>query len=138
MAHAGGHGRAPVTRRTMFEHAGKAAALAGGVLAGAVRTGVAQAGVSAQSRITGKLQVVTPLDFHPDHNKYIQEVVRAFTGAKGWDTDISDINAYQGGTDIYQRLQAQKAAGTPVDIMLTHSLDARLEFMYELTRDATP
>ena len=67
MTHAHGHGKAPVTRRTVFADAGKAAALAGGVLAGVVRTGVAQAGVSAQSRITGKLQVVTPLDFHPDH-----------------------------------------------------------------------
>ncbi len=31
---------------------------------------------------------------------------------KGWDTDVSDINAYQGGVDIYQRLQARKAAGS--------------------------
>src|SRR5687767_7620072 len=106
MAHAHPTGTALTTRRTAFQHTARAAAALGGVLAGGVRTGAAQAGVSAQSRITGKFQVVTPLDFHPDHNKYIQDVVKAFITSKGWDADVSDINAYQGGTDVYQRLQA--------------------------------
>ena len=43
---------------------------------------------------------------------------------------------FVGGTDIYQKLQAQKAAGQPVDFIVSQALDNRLMYVYDLCQDA--
>ena len=35
--------------------------------------------------------------------------------------DLSDLAGFVGSTDIYQKLQAQKAAGQPVDLIMRTS-----------------
>ena len=130
----------PVTRRGLLGRAsgavGAVAAVAGG-LAPAL-AGVAQAGVSAQSKVNGKLQVVQMVDFHPDHNAFIKKTITDWADAKGIGSalDLSDISGFVGGTDIYQKLQAQKAANQPVDLIM-RDLSARVLNFFDLTRDAT-
>ena len=111
-----------VTRRGLLGRAsgavGAVAAIAGGLAPGLA--GVAQAGVSAQAKVAGKLQVVQMVDFHPDHNAYIKKTITDWADAKGIGSalDLSDISGFVGGTDIYQKLQAQKAANQPVDLKI--------------------
>jgi multiple sugar transport system substrate-binding protein len=48
------------------------------------------------------------------------------------------LGGFLGGTNIYQKLQAQKAAGQAVDLLFHDGLSARLLKLYDLTRDVTP
>ena len=125
-----------ITRRSLFSHAGQAAgAVAALQLAG---TSVAQAGVATQARLTGKLQVVQAADFNNDHNEFVKKTITDFAAAQRWELDLSDLAGFVGGTDIYQKLQAQKAAGQPVDFIVHQGLDNRLMYVYDLYQDATP
>jgi multiple sugar transport system substrate-binding protein len=87
--------------------------------------------------VQGKLQVVQVLDFHPDHNAYLKKSITDFAAQQNWALDLSDLSGFLGGTDIYQKLQAQKAGGQPVDLIF-HGLSARRMKFFDLTRDATP
>ena len=127
-------GNSLVTRRSLFARAaGAAGALAALSAAG---PSVAQASAPAQARLTGKLQVVQVLDFHPDHNAFLKKAIEDFAADQRWDLDLSDLNAFLGSSNIYDKLQAQKAAGQPVDVIIHHGLGARQEWLYDLTRDA--
>ncbi|MBI3972617.1 MAG: carbohydrate ABC transporter substrate-binding protein [Chloroflexi bacterium] len=125
-----------VTRRGFF---GRAATTAGVVsaIASGLAPSVAQAGRPAQARITGKLQVVQMVDWHPDHNAFLKKTITDYAAAQRWDLDLSDISGFIGSTDIYQKLQAQKAANQPVD-MIMRDLSARILKFFDLTRDASP
>src|SRR5262245_28440487 len=125
-----------ITRRGVFSRAGQVAGAAAALhVAG---TSVAQAGVAAQARVTGKLQVVQAADFNNDHNEFVKKTITDFAAAQRWDLDLSDLAGFVGGTDIYQKLQAQKAAGQPVDFIVHQGLDNRLMYVYDLYQDATP
>ena len=143
-----------VTRRGLL---GRAAALAGGVVvlaggacgptgpgaaaptapAAATAPGGTTAAAPTPARLTGKLQVVQVLDFHPDHNAFIKQTITDYAAQQRWDLDLSDLAGFLGSADIYQKLQAQKQAGQPVDLIF-HGLSARIMSLFQLTRDATP
>jgi multiple sugar transport system substrate-binding protein len=134
------------TRRRML---GLAAGAAAGVLAAACGQGAATqqpGGQQAQSgtpagggaaQVQGRLQVVQVLDFHPDHNAYLKKTIQDYAAQQNWQLDLSDLAGFLGGTDIYQKLQAQKSAGQPVD-MIYHALSAQRLKLFDLVRDATP
>jgi multiple sugar transport system substrate-binding protein len=126
---------AGTTRRGLFARSAQAAGALAALQAGGVQ--VAQAGVVAQARVSGKLQVVQAADFNNDHNEFVKKTIVDFAAAQRWELDHSDLAGFVGGTDIFQKLQAQKAAGQPVDLII-HTLDQRLMYVYDLTRDATP
>jgi multiple sugar transport system substrate-binding protein len=127
-----------VTRRGFM---GQAAATAGALsaLATAAAPNIAQAGVVQQARLQGKLQVVQVLDFHPDHNALNKKVIEdwAATNIGAQNLDLSDLAGFLGSSNIYEKLQAQKQAGQPVDFLF-HGLSARLLQVYDLVTDATP
>lgn len=120
---------------------GRAAATAGALatLTSTIAPSVAQAGVVQQARLNGKLQVVQVLDFHPDHNAHNKKVIEDWAASTigPQNLDLSDLAGFLGSSNIYEKLQAQKQAGQPVDVIF-HGLSARLLQLYELTRDATP
>jgi multiple sugar transport system substrate-binding protein len=126
-----------VTRRGFL---GKTAAAAGALsaVAAGLAPEVAQAGVVQQTRLQGKLQVVQAADFNNDHNAHVKKVIEDFSASQRWELDLSDLAGFLGGSDIYQKFQAQKAAGQPVDFVVHQGLDLRLMHVYDLTRDATP
>src|ERR671910_3653120 len=99
--------KAAVTRRRFIGQAG-ATAGALSTLATGLAPAVAQAGRPAQARITGKLQVVQMVDWHPDHNAHLKQTITDYAAAQRWDLDLSDIAGFVGSSDIYQKLQAQK------------------------------
>jgi multiple sugar transport system substrate-binding protein len=133
------------TRRALFGRAGAAAGAVGALAAacgpagapGGAPAGTAPPGPGGAARVTDKLQVVQVLDFHPDHNAYLKRTIEAYAGQQGWPLDLSDLAGFLGSTDIYQKLQAQKAGGQPVDLIF-HGLSARRLKLFDLTRDATP
>jgi multiple sugar transport system substrate-binding protein len=101
---------------------------------------VAQAGHPAQASLNGKLQVVQMVDWHPNHNQFLKDTITAYAADRlggPQNLDLSDIAGFVGSTDIYQKLQAQKAAGQPVDLIM-RDLSARILNFFQLTRDATP
>ena len=129
---------AGITRRGVFERAGRGA-VAAGVLT-AIAPAVAQAGHPAQAALNGKLQVVQMVDWHPNHNQFLKDTITSWAADRLGGTqnlDLSDIAGFVGSTDIYQKLQAQKAAGQPVDLIM-RDLSARILNFFQLTRDATP
>src|SRR6266508_1129987 len=97
-----------VTRRGFI---GRAAATAGALstFATAAAPNIAQAGVSAQARLQGKLQVVQVLDFHPDHNAHNKKVIEDWAAATigAQNLDLSDLAGFLGSSNIYEKLQAQ-------------------------------
>ena len=131
---------AAVTRRGLLSRAsgvaGAVAAIAGGIAPNLA--GVAQAGVSALAKVSGKLQVVQMVDFHPDHNAFIKTTVTEWAEKNGIGAqlDLSDLSAFVGGSDVYQKLQAQKAANQPVDLIM-NALSGRVLSFFNLTRDST-
>jgi len=127
------------TRRGLFARAGQGAVAAGALTAlWATEPSIAQAGVPAQARLTGRLQVVQAADFNNDHNEFVRRTITDFAAAQRWDLDLSDLAGFVGGSDIYQKLQAQKAAGQPVDFIVHQGLDQRLMYVYDLVQDAAP
>ncbi|HEX2514264.1 MAG TPA: hypothetical protein VH257_06125, partial [Chloroflexota bacterium] len=131
---------AGMTRRRVFQGAGQVAAATGALTAVGLAPAVAQAGHPAQSSLNGKLQVVQMVDWHPNHNQYLKDTITTWAGERLGGTqnlDLSDVSGFVGSTDIYQKLQAQKAAGQPVDLIM-RDLSARILNFFQLTRDATP
>lgn len=127
------------TRRGIIQRAGQAAVGAAGAWAALTTApSVAQAGHPAQARLTGKLQVVQAADFNNDHNEFVRKTITDFAAAQRWDLDLSDLAGFLGGSDVYQKLQAQKAAGQPVDFIVHQGLGQRLMYIYDLVQDATP
>src|SRR4051812_32755263 len=121
------------TRRKFL---GQAAAATGAVtaIAAAGMPSIAQAGVSAQAKTTGKFQVVLNLDFNANYNTFLKQTITDYAAAQKWDLDLSDLAGFVGSSDIYQKLQAQKAAGQPVDLII-HTLSGLLMDAYDLTTD---
>ncbi|HEX2185624.1 MAG TPA: extracellular solute-binding protein, partial [Chloroflexota bacterium] len=140
-----GGSKGGTTRRRLFGQAGAAAgalavvaACGPGPQAGGSPGATAQSGTpSGPARVQGRLQVVQVLDFHPDHNAFLKQTITNFAAQKNWPLDLSDLQGFLGGSDIYQKLQAQKAAGQPVDLIY-HGLSAQRLKLFDLTRDATP
>jgi multiple sugar transport system substrate-binding protein len=99
---------------------------------------MAQTGTPAQARLTGKLQVVQAADFHPDYNEHLKKTITDYAAQQRWDLDLSDLAGFLGSSGIYDKLQAQKAAGQPVDLIVHSGLSARLMGFYDLVTDATP
>lgn len=138
-----------MTRRRIVGVAGAlgigalAAACGAGQTDGQAGTQQAQPGTGTPAtgggaaRVTGRLQVVQVLDFHPDHNAFIKQSIQNYATQQNWTLDLSDLAGFLGGTDIYQKLQAQKQAGQPVDLIF-HGLAAQQLALFDLTRDATP
>ncbi len=131
---------AALSRRGLLSSAtrvvGAMAAVAGGIAPGVA--GVAQAGVSAMAKVSGKLQVVTMVDWHPEHNVFLKKTINEWANANGIGSslDLSDVAGFLGSSDIYQKLQAQKAANQPVDIIM-RDLSARKLNFFDLTRDVS-
>ena len=126
-----------ITRRGFI---GRAAASAGALstFASAAAPSVAQAGVVQQARVNGRLQVVQAADFNNDHNNFVKQQIESYAASQGWALDLSDLAGFLGGSDVYQKFQAQKAAGQPVDFIVHQGLDLRLMHVYDLVRDAGP
>lgn len=126
-----------VTRRGFL---GRTAAAAGALstFASGIAPSIAQAGTSAQARLNGKLQVVVAADFNNDHNEFVKKTITEYAGQQRWDLDLSDLAGFLGGSDVYQKFQAQKAANQPVDFIVHQGLNLRLMHLYDLVRDATP
>ena len=126
-----------ITRRGFI---GRAAATAGALstFASAALPNVAQAGVVQQARVNGRLQVVQAADFNADHNNFVKQQIEGYAASQGWQLDLSDLAGFLGGSDVYQKFQAQKAAGQPVDFIVHQGLDLRLMHIYDLVRDAGP
>jgi multiple sugar transport system substrate-binding protein len=127
------------SRRTILGGAGAALVAAVAAACGPAGGGSAPTGgaPSGSGTLSGKLQVVQVLDFHPDHNAFLKKSITEFATSKGWALDLSDLAGFLGGTDVYQKLQAQKAAGQPVDLIF-HGLSGRRLNLFGLTRDVTP
>ena len=100
-------------------------------------SGASTPGASGTATVKGKLQVVQVLDFHPDHNAFIKKSIQDYAAQRSWQLDLSDLAGFLGSSDIYQKLQAQKSAGQPVDLIF-HGLSGRQLALFGLTRDATP
>lgn len=113
------------------------AAPTAGTAATAPAATTAAGAAPSPARLNGKLQVVQVLDFHPDHNAFLKKTITDHATQQRWDLDLSDLAGFLGSADIYQKLQAQKQAGQPVD-MIFHGLSARILNLFQLTRDATP
>ncbi|HXI18545.1 MAG TPA: ABC transporter substrate-binding protein [Chloroflexota bacterium] len=126
-----------MTRRGFI---GRAAATAGtlSALGTAVLPNVAQAGVVQQARVNGRLQVVQAADCNSDHNAFVKKTIEEYAASQNWQLDLSDLAGFLGGSDVYQKFQAQKAAGQPVDFIVHQGLNLRLMNLYDLVRDATP
>ena len=127
------------SRRTILGGAGAALVAAVAAACGPAGGGGAPTGgaPSGSGTLSGKLQVVQVLDFHPDHNAFLKKAITEFATSKGWALDLSDLAGFLGGTDVYQKLQAQKSAGQPVDLIF-HGLSGRRLNLFGLTRDVTP
>ena len=52
---------------------------------------------SGSGALSGKLQVVQVLDFHPDHNEFLKKSITDFAASKGWALDLSDLAGFLGG-----------------------------------------
>jgi multiple sugar transport system substrate-binding protein len=130
-----------VSRRRILGGAGAALATVVAAACGPTGSAGTQAGAGARpagtATVSGKLQVVQVLDFHPDHNAYLRKAITDFAGQQGWGLDLSDLAGFLGGTDVYQKLQAQKQAGQPVDLIF-HGLSAQRLNLFGLTRDVAP
>jgi len=72
---------------------------------------------SSEKKVTNRLQIVQNQDFHPDHNAFVRLLLEEWGKAQSWPMDISYIAAFQGGSDLNQKLVAMVQAGTPPDIM---------------------
>lgn len=154
----GAEGARPATRRALLSRVAVMAGGLGAVAATACGPGApagapitpAAAGTAAATaatgatgvaptpaRVNGRLQVVQVQDFHPDHNAFLKKTITDYAAQQRWDIDLSDLAGFLGSSDIYQKLQAQKQAGQPVD-MIYHGLAARTLNLFQLTRDVTP
>jgi ABC-type glycerol-3-phosphate transport system substrate-binding protein len=121
------------TRRKFLGQAATAAGVASAIAAAGMPS-IAQAGVAAQAKVTGKFQVVLNLDFNANYNTFLKQTITDYAKSQSWDLDLSDLAGFLGSDPIYQKLQAQKAAGTPVDIII-HTLSGLLMDAYDLTTD---
>lgn len=124
------------TRRNFLSAAATTAGVVSAIAAAGMPS-VAQAGVPAQARLNGKLQVVQNSDFNNDYNAFVKQTIVDYTSTQRWDLDHSDVAGFIGGSNFYDKLQAQKAANQPVDLII-HRLSARLLNFFDLVRDATP
>jgi multiple sugar transport system substrate-binding protein len=122
------------TRRGLFQRAGQAAASTGAVAALASAATAAPA-VAAPANLTGQLQVVLNLDFNKNYNTFLKDTITKYAADKKWALDLSDLAGFTGSSDIWQKLQAQKQAGQPVDLII-HTLSGLLMQTYDLARDA--
>lgn len=129
--------RKGITRRGFI---GRATATAGALstFASAAVPKVAHAGVATQARVSGRLQVVQAADFNADHNTFVKKAIEDYAASQNWQLDLSDLAGFLGGSDVYQKFQAQKAAGQPADFIVHQGLNLRLMNLYDLVRDATP
>jgi multiple sugar transport system substrate-binding protein len=125
-----------ITRRGVFKRASQVAATSGAVAALA-SAATAVPAVAAPASLTGKLQVVLNLDFNKNYNTFLKDTITKYAADKKWDLDLSDLAGFLGSSDIYQKLQAQKQAGQPVDLII-HTLSGLLMQTYDLTRDVAP
>src|SRR5215211_1618668 len=90
-----------LSRRQLLQ--GSAAVGAGAMAAPLFRRGYA-ANAAMQEEIPrtpstapmdGPLRVLLAADFHPDHNAFMQEELKAYAEASGWDIEITDVAGYQ-------------------------------------------
>ena len=125
--------RGQTTRRKFIGQAATAAGVVSALAAAGVPS-IAQAGFSPQAKTTGKFQVVLNLDFIANYNTFLKQTIVDYAAAQKWDLDISDLAGFLGSSDIYQKLQAQKAANQPVDLIV-HTLSGLLMDAYDLTAD---
>jgi multiple sugar transport system substrate-binding protein len=91
---------------------------------------------TGSARVTGKLSIVQISDFHPDHNKFVKDELTKFATEKSYPFEISDMQYFLAGGDIYQKLLAQKQAGQPIDLMI-HNLSAPQLALLQLAKDQT-
>ena len=61
-------------------------------------------------------------DFHPDHNKLIEDKIREFADKMGYPLDHAYVDAYAGGGNVLQKLTAAVQAGDAPDVLTHNSL----------------
>jgi multiple sugar transport system substrate-binding protein len=69
-----------------------------------------------KARINGKLTVIQALDFHPDHNKLVENKIREFAEKMEYPLDHSYISAFAGTGNPVQKLVASVQAGDAPDL----------------------
>ena len=70
-----------------------------------------------KAAISGKLTVIQALDFHPDHNKLVEQKIREFADRMGYALDHSYISAFAGTGNPIQKLTAAVQAGDAPDLV---------------------
>ena len=69
-----------------------------------------------KAKINGKLTVIQALDFHPDHNKLVEDKIREFATKMDYPLDHSYISAFAGTGNPVQKLVASVQAGDAPDL----------------------
>ena len=70
----------------------------------------------SKAPINGRLTVIQALDFHPDHNKLVENKIREFAEMQGYALDHSYISAFAGTGNPVQKLVASVQAGDAPDL----------------------
>ncbi len=102
-----------------------------GMMRGAAGAGLGLAGISrfgpgafaqdeiprqpSDATVDGKLQVLQKIDFHPDHNQFIKDEIKAYADLNGWEVEISEVGSLNAG-EVAQRLVAGVQAGNAPDL----------------------
>jgi multiple sugar transport system substrate-binding protein len=70
------------------------------------------------AKITGNLQVIQQRGFNPLQTTFIHNLLLKTAADKGWPLDKSYVEGFTAGTNIYEKLSAQVAAGDSPDLMI--------------------
>ena len=69
----------------------------------------------SSATVDGTLQVLQKIDFHPDHNQFIKDEIKAYADLNGWDVEISEVGSLN-SAEVAQRLVAGVQAGNAPDV----------------------
>jgi multiple sugar transport system substrate-binding protein len=70
------------------------------------------------AKISGNLQIIQQRGFNPLQTTFIHNLVLKTAAERGWPLDKSYVEGFTAGTNIYEKLQAQVAAGDSPDMFV--------------------
>src|SRR5262249_62298289 len=73
---------------------------------------------SAAIKITGNLQIIQQRGFNPLQTTFIHNLLLKTAAERGWPLDKSYVEGFTAGTNLYEKLSAQVAAGDSPDLFI--------------------
>jgi multiple sugar transport system substrate-binding protein len=83
------------------------------------------------------MQIFLVADFHPDHNAYVEKALKDWGKLTNTPVEISSIDGFIAGGNIYDKLQAVTKAGDPPDLINHNSLSGFRLSKLGLAEDVT-